>query len=103
MRTIAKNFSDLQNPSSISGAGAHIGIHLGRCIAEGWNPLGATVLIKDFRDESVRWLSGRITSVRSLSPFIADRDIMLYNRAGKDESSSLLDDLHGPHDEERSS
>ena len=101
MRTIAKNFSDLQNPSRISGAGAHSEFILEGASLKDGITLGATVLIKDFRDESVQWLSGRITSVRSLSPFIADRDIMLYNRAGKDESSSLLDDLHGPHDEER--
>ena len=40
--------------------------------------------------------------IKSISPFRADRDIMLYNySSSNDESQNLLNQVHGPHDEQK--
>ena len=38
-------------------------------------------------------MTGTVTEMKSVSPFVADRDIMLYNRAGADEASKILGGL----------
>ena len=63
--------------------------------------IGTTVLIMDNRDGELIWMSGTVTEMKSVSPFVADRDIMLYNRAGSDEASKILAGLNGPHNEHR--
>ena len=55
----------------------------------------------DNRDGELIWMSGTVTEMKSVSPFVADRDIMLYNRAGSDEASKILAGLNGPHNEHR--
>ena len=97
----ARNFSDLSHPSSVSGAGAY-----SEYIVPGnkqeWKDLaqGSTVIIEDIRDGKVVWLSGQIVEMKALSPFMADREWMLYSRA-EDQANSLLDGVNGPHSEQQ--
>ena len=63
--------------------------------------IGTTVLIMDQRDGQQIWMAGSVIEMKSLSPFVADRDVMLYNRSGSDEASQVLRNLSGPHNEQR--
>ena len=97
----ANNYSDLHNPSVVSGSGAYSEYILPADNSMISTSIGTTVLIMDNRDGELIWMSGTVTEMKSVSPFVADRDIMLYNRAGSDEASKILAGLNGPHNEHR--
>ena len=100
----ARNYSDLNHPSSVSGGGAFAEYILPD--KEGWDALGfgSTVIIEDRRDGKQVWMSGQVIEIKSLSPFLADRDVMLYNREEQgDQAISMLDEIQGPHNEQRPS
>lgn len=97
----AMNYSDLNNPSVVSGGGAFAEYILPTDNSMITTSIGTTVLIKDSRDGQNVWMTGTVTEMKSVSPFVADRDIMLYNRAGADEASKILQGLSGPHSEQR--
>ena len=97
----AKNFSDLNNPSSVSGPGSFAEYILSDYLQPRIS-LGSTVLIKDLREAEIVWLSGKVVDLKALSPFRADRDIMLYNHSdGDNHSQELLNQVHGPNDEQK--
>ena len=97
----ARNYSDLTHPSAVSGGGAFAEYILPENRA-GWEGLGlgSTVIIEDKRDEKPIWLSGQVIEIKSLSPFLADRDVMLYNRP-ENQATAILDDISGPHNEQQ--
>ena len=96
-----KNFSDTNNPSTVSGIGSFAEYILTDYLKPKIS-LGSTVLIKDIRENNIVWLSGKVVEIKSISPFRADRDIMLYNySSSNDESQNLLNQVHGPHDEQK--
>jgi len=97
----AQNYSDLNHPSHVSGAGAYAEYILPEDNSLSDLSLGSTVIIRDSRDEKIVWMAGTVIEIRSLSPFLADRDVMLYNRAGSDTANSILRDISGPHSEQR--
>jgi DNA helicase HerA-like ATPase len=99
--TFALNYSDLHNPSIVSGSGAFAEYILPTNNSMKELSIGTTILIKDKRDKNLIWMTGTVIEMKSLSPFIADRDILLYNKAGRDEASSILHELSGPHSEQR--
>ncbi len=97
----AKNYTDLNHPSSVSGAGAFSEYILPQHM-DGWEGLGqgSTVIIQDYRDGRTVWLSGQVIEMKSISPFMADRDVMLYS--GKESDATLLlDEIGGPHIEQQ--
>jgi len=96
----ALNYSDMSNPSIVSGNGAFAEFILPNEEATAYAQ-GGPVIIKDLRDGNTVWLSGSITEIRSLSPFRVDREIMLYNRMGSDDAQNLLSQINGPHCEQR--
>ena len=73
--TFAKNFSDINNPSTVSGIGSFAEYILTDYLKPKIS-LGSTVLIKDIRENNIVWLSGKVVEIKSISPFRADRDIM---------------------------
>ena len=98
----ARNYSDLNHPSSVSGGGAFAEYILPD--KEGWDALGfgSTVIIEDQRDGKQVWMSGQVIEIKSLSPFLADRDVMLYNREEQgNQAISMLDEIQGPHNEQQ--
>lgn len=99
--TFAMNYSDLNNPSVVSGGGAYAEYILPTDNSMVSTSIGTTVLISDTRDGKDIWMTGTVTEMKSISPFIADRDIMLYNHAGSDDASKILQGLSGPHNEHR--
>jgi uncharacterized protein len=100
-KIFAMNYSDLNNPSVVSGGGAYAEYILPTDNSMVSTSIGTTVLISDTRDGKDIWMTGTVTEMKSVSPFIADRDIMLYNRAGADDASKILQGLSGPHNEHR--
>ena len=64
----AKNYTDLNHPSSVSGAGAFSEYILPQDM-EGWEGLGqgSTVIIQDYRDGRTVWLSGQVIEMKSIS------------------------------------
>ena len=97
----AMNYSDLNNPSVVSGGGAFAEYILPTDNSMISTSIGTTVLIKDSRDGNEVWMTGTVTEMKSVSPFVADRDIMLYNRGGSDDASKILQGISGPHSEQR--
>jgi len=97
----AMNYSDLHNPSVVSGTGAYSEYILPTDNSMISTSIGTTVLISDTRDGNQLWMTGTVVEMKSVSPFVADRDIMLYNRAGADDASKILNNLSGPHNEQR--
>ena len=98
----ARNYSDMNHPSSVSGVGAFAEFILPQ--NEEWSNLGfgSTVIIEDRRDDEKIWMSGQVIEIKSLSPFLSDRNILLYNSGGEtNESISMLDELRGPHNEQQ--
>ena len=96
----ARNFSDMEHPSEVSRTGAFAEYIL---TDDGSMPglaLGATVIIEDTRDEKPFWMAGTVIGIKSISPFIADRDILLYNRTGE-RADAVLNQIQGPHTEQR--
>ena len=96
----ARNYSDLKNPSSVSGEGAYAEYIL-PMEKEGWEGLGqgSTVIIEDYRSGKRVWLSGQVIEMKSLSPFMSEREVMLYSHQDT-ESISILDRINGPHSEQ---
>ena len=86
----AMNYSDLNNPSVVSGGGAFAEYILPTDNSMISTSIGTTVLIKDSRDGNEVWMTGTVTEMKSVSPFVADRDIMLYNRGSSDDASKIL-------------
>ena len=76
--TFARNYSDLNNPSVVSGSGSYAEYILPTDNSMVSTSIGTTVLISDNRDGKDIWMTGTVTEMKSISPFIADRDIMLY-------------------------
>ena len=97
----AMNYSDMHNPSVVSGGGAYAEYILPTDNSMISTSIGTTVLIMDHRDGMQIWMAGTVIEMKSLSPFVADRDVMLYNRSGSDEASQVLRNLSGPHNEQR--
>ena len=97
----AMNYSDMHNPSVVSGGGAFAEYILPTDNSMISTSIGTTVLIMDQRDGQQIWMAGSVIEMKSLSPFVADRDVMLYNRSGSDEASQVLRNLSGPHNEQR--
>ena len=97
----AMNYSDLNTPSVVSGGGAFAEYILPTDNSMISTSIGTTVLIKDSRDGNEVWMTGTVTEMKSVSPFVADRDIMLYNRGGSDDASKILQGISGPHNEQR--
>ena len=97
----AMNYSDLNNPSVVSGGGAFAEYILPTDNSMISTSIGTTVLIKDSRDGNEVWMTGTVTEMKSVSPFVADRDIMLYNRGGSNDASKILQGISGPHSEQR--
>ena len=97
----ARNYSDLNHPSSVSGSGAFAEYQLpvDKTSWKGFN-LGSTVIVEDKRDGEIIWLSGKVIDIKSLSPFLADREVMLYTRP-ENVATSILENISGPHNEQQ--
>ena len=97
----ARNYSDLSHPSAVSGHGAFAEYILPEDESD-WKGLGigSTVIVEDKRDGRTIWLSGRVIEIKSLSPFLVDRDVMLYYTSDN-QAISLLDEISGPHNEQQ--
>lgn len=100
-KVFALNYSDLHHPSHVSGSGSFAEFILPEDDSLSDLSLGSRVIIQDFRGEQQVWLSGTIIEILSLSPFISDRDIMLYNKFNDKSASSILSEIKGPHSENR--
>ena len=101
MNTVfAQNFSDLNHPSVVSGMGAFSEYLLPPSLANKIS-LGSTVIIEDWRDGERIWLSGDVIELKSISPFRADRDVMLYDRNHNSDAASILNEINGPHSEQK--
>ena len=74
----AMNYSDLNNPSVVSGGGAFAEYILPTDNSMITTSIGTTVLIKDSRDGQNVWMTGTVTEMKSVSPFVADADVNEY-------------------------
>ena len=97
----ARNYSDLSHPSAVSGNGAFAEYILPE-EEKDWLGLsiGSTVIIEDKRDGRAIWLSGKVIEIKALSPFMVDRDVMLYHTPDN-QATSILDEISGPHSEQQ--
>ena len=101
MDEYARNFSDLSHPTIVSSNGAFAEYKLPEDKTN-WKGLGlgSTVIIEDKRDGKTIWLSGKVVEIKSLSPFLPDRDVMLYTKS-ENQATSLLEEISGPHNEQQ--
>ena len=66
----AMNYSDLNNPSVVSGGGAFAEYILPTDNSMITTSIGTTVLIKDSRDGQNVWMTGTVTEMKSVSPLL---------------------------------
>jgi energy-coupling factor transporter ATP-binding protein EcfA2 len=93
----ARPYHDLHSPFSIDerGAFAEYIIHDPNKMPS--LALGATVVIKDKRENSDIWIAARIVGLKAISPFNPEKQSLLYHFDEKFNPTVPIDELNGPH------
>jgi energy-coupling factor transporter ATP-binding protein EcfA2 len=93
----ARPYHDLHSPFSIDerGAFAEYIIHDPNKMPS--LALGATVIIKDKREDSDIWIAARIVGLKAISPFNPEKQSLLYHSDDTFNPTIPINELNGPH------
>lgn len=93
----ARPYHDLNSPFSVDerGAFAEYIIHDPNKMPS--LALGATIVIRDKRENSDVWIAGKIVGLKSISPFNPQRQSLLYHSDETYNPNLPIDQLNGPH------
>lgn len=93
----ARPYHDLHSPFSIDerGAFAEYIIHDPNKMPS--LALGATVIIKDKREDSDIWIAARIVGLKAISPFNPEKQSLLYHSDDTFNPTIPIEELNGPH------
>ncbi|MDV2493981.1 hypothetical protein CMU02_14790 [Elizabethkingia anophelis] len=93
----ARPYHDLHSPFSVDERGAFAEYIIHEPNKMPFLALGATVIIKDWREGNDIWIAGRVVGLKSISPFNPEKQSLLYHSDDKFDPTLPIEEINGPH------
>ena len=96
-KNTARPYADLKSPFIVDKNGAFAEYIVQEPEEMPDIALGATVIIRDFKEKKEYWIAGQIVGLRSISPFSPERENLLYLEPDVEDPTQVLEEITGPH------
>ncbi|MDR2238110.1 MAG: ATP-binding protein [Chryseobacterium sp.] len=93
----ARPYHDLHSPFSVDERGAFAEYIIHEPNKMPFLALGATIVIKDWREGNDVWIAGRVVGLKSISPFNPEKQSLLYYSDDKFDPTLPIEEINGPH------